>query len=103
MKKRAQDILRDEKVFVGLEDSKKTWQLCVRSGGVIVHETSMPAKYEVLPLYLLHVACSFLNFSIVRFHQYLLSASFLDNCFLRTKSYSQYMRLPLKTVTLSMC
>ena len=51
MKKRAQDILRNEKVFVGLEDSKKTWQLCVRSGGVIVHETSMPAKFEVLRNY----------------------------------------------------
>ena len=34
MKKRAQDILRKEKIFVGLEDSKKTWQLCVRSGGM---------------------------------------------------------------------
>ena len=51
MKKRAQDILRNEKVFVGLEDSKKTWQLCVRTGGVIVHETSMPAKFEVLRNY----------------------------------------------------
>ena len=51
MKKRAQDILRKEKIFVGLEDSKKTWQLCVRSDGVIVHETSMPAKFEVLRNY----------------------------------------------------
>jgi transposase len=44
-------ILRNEKVFVGLEDSKKTWSLCVRSGGMIVHETSMPAQYEVLRSY----------------------------------------------------
>ena len=51
MKKRAQDILRNEKVFVGLEDSKKTWQLCIRSAGVIVHETSMPAKFDVLRNY----------------------------------------------------
>jgi transposase len=51
MKKRAQGILENEEVFVGLEDSKKTWQLCVRSGGVIVHETSMPAKFEVLQSY----------------------------------------------------
>jgi hypothetical protein len=51
MKNRAQAILRNEKVFVGLEDSKKTWQLCIRSGGVIVHETSMPAKFEVLRNY----------------------------------------------------
>jgi transposase len=51
MTKRSQDILRKEKVFVGLEDSKKTWQLCVRSGGVIVNETSMPAKLDVLSNY----------------------------------------------------
>jgi transposase len=44
-------ILRKEKVFVGLDDSKKTWSLCIRSAGVIVHETSMPAKYEVLRNY----------------------------------------------------
>ena len=51
MKTRAQAILSNEKIFVGLEDSKKTWQLCVRSGGVIVHETSMPAKFDVLRNY----------------------------------------------------
>jgi transposase len=44
-------ILKNEKVFVGLEDSKKTWQVCARSGGMIVHETSMPAEYEVLRNY----------------------------------------------------
>jgi transposase len=49
--KRTNWILRQEKIFVGLEDSKKTWTLCVRSGGVIVHETSMPAKYEGLRNY----------------------------------------------------
>ena len=51
MKDRRDYILRNEKVFVGLEDSKKTWSLCVRSGGVIVHETSMPAQYAVLRNY----------------------------------------------------
>lgn len=51
MKERIDYILREAKVFVGLEDSKKTWSLCVRSGGMIVHETSMPAKYEVLRNY----------------------------------------------------
>jgi len=51
MTKRSQEILRKEKVFVGLEDSKKTWQLCVRSDGVIVNETSMPAKLDVLSNY----------------------------------------------------
>ena len=51
MKKQSDHILRNEKVFVGLDDSKKTWSLCVRSGGIIVHETSMPARYEVLHNY----------------------------------------------------
>jgi transposase len=51
VKKQTQGIPRNEKVFVGLEDSKKTWQLCVRSGGVVVHETTMPARYEVLRNY----------------------------------------------------
>lgn len=51
MKKQSQYILKKEKIFVGLEDSKKTWKLCVRSGGMIVHETSMPAQYEVLRNY----------------------------------------------------
>jgi transposase len=44
-------VLKEEKVFVGLDDSKKTWSLCVRSGGVIVNETRMPAQYEVLRNY----------------------------------------------------
>ena len=44
-------VLRNEKVYVGLEDAKKTWNLCARSGGIIVHETSMPAQHEVLRNY----------------------------------------------------
>ena len=51
MKNRAEHVLGSEKIFVGLEDSKKTWSLCVRSKGMIVHETSMPAQYEVLRNY----------------------------------------------------
>ena len=46
-----QDILRKEKVFVGLEDFKNACQLFVRSGGVIVNETSMPSKLDVLSNY----------------------------------------------------
>jgi transposase len=38
-------------VVVGLEDSKKTWRVCVRSGRMVVHETSMPAEYEALRNY----------------------------------------------------
>jgi len=52
VKKQREHILGNEGVFVGLEDSKKTWKLCVRSGGMVVHETSMPARYEVLRNYL---------------------------------------------------
>ena len=51
MNKQRDYILKNEKVFVGLEDSKKTWKLCARSGGMVVHETSMPARYEVLRNY----------------------------------------------------
>ncbi len=51
MNKQRDYILKGEKVFVGLEDSKKTWKLCARSGGMVVHETSMPAQYEVLHNY----------------------------------------------------
>jgi transposase len=47
-------VLKDQEVFVGLEDSKKTWKLCIRSGGIIVSETSMPAKYENLKNYFLN-------------------------------------------------
>ena len=51
MKKRTQEILRKGKIFVGLEDPKKTWMICVRSGEMVVNETSMPAEYEVLRNY----------------------------------------------------
>jgi transposase len=51
MKERREYILKNEKAFVGLEDSKKTWCLCVRSRGVVVREASMPAQYKVLRNY----------------------------------------------------
>ncbi len=51
MKRQSEVILKGEAVFVGLEDSKKTWRLCVRSGGQMVHEAAMPAEYEVLRNY----------------------------------------------------
>jgi transposase len=44
-------VVEGKGVFVGLEDSKRTWKLCVRSGGQIVAETSMPAVYENLQGY----------------------------------------------------
>ena len=51
MKRKSEHVLKDEGIFVGLEDSKKTWKLCVRSGGMVVHEASMPARYEGLSNY----------------------------------------------------
>ncbi|MEN8134725.1 MAG: IS110 family transposase [Thermodesulfobacteriota bacterium] len=44
-------ILTKQEVFVGLEDSKRKWVLCVRSGGVVAHETTMPADYDNLRNY----------------------------------------------------
>jgi transposase len=44
-------ILKGQEIFIGLEDSKKTWKVCARSGKVVVHETSMPAEYDVLKGY----------------------------------------------------
>ena len=52
MKKMQEHVVEGKHVFVGLEDSKRTWKLCVRSGGQIVAETSMPAVYENLQSYL---------------------------------------------------
>lgn len=45
-------IVKGKPVYVGLEDSKRTWKLCVRSGRLVVHQTTMEAKYEVLRNYL---------------------------------------------------
>lgn len=51
MEKRSEFILKGEEIFVGLEDSKKTWKVCVRNRGVVVNEASMPANYEALRNY----------------------------------------------------
>lgn len=47
-------IAKGRSVFVGLEDSKINWKLCVRADDNIINETSMPAKYSVLKSYLLN-------------------------------------------------
>lgn len=52
MRKVQDFIVRGKRIFVGLEDSKRTWKLCVRCEGMIVHETSMPAEYDNLWSYL---------------------------------------------------
>lgn len=45
-------IVKSKPIFVGLEDSKKTWKLSVRSEQMEVHYTSMPAEYSNLYNYL---------------------------------------------------
>jgi transposase len=45
-------IAKGQEIFIGLEDSKRTWKICVRRGGLEVQRTSMPADFEVLQAYL---------------------------------------------------
>ena len=45
-------VVKDKEIFVGLEDSKRTWKLAVRSEKMIIHQVSMEAKYPVLIGYL---------------------------------------------------
>lgn len=45
-------VVKGQDVFMGLEDAKKTWKICVRSNEMVVHETSMPAQYDVLRNYM---------------------------------------------------
>lgn len=52
MRKMQDTVAVGKRVFVGLEDSKRTWKLCVRSEDMVVAETPMPARYEVLQQYL---------------------------------------------------
>jgi len=51
MRKLQSYVVSDKRVFVGLEDSKRTWKLCIRSEGMIVQEVSMEARYEHLKVY----------------------------------------------------
>jgi transposase len=51
MKKIREYVLKGKEIFIGLEDSKKTWKLCARSGRTVVNETSLPAEYENLKNY----------------------------------------------------
>ena len=51
MKKIQEFVLKGKEVYVGLEDSKKTWKVCVRSGRKVVNEANMPADYENLRNY----------------------------------------------------
>ena len=51
--RRVQDfVVKGKEVFVGLEDSKKTWKLAVRCDGLLIHQVSMEAEYGLLKRYL---------------------------------------------------
>ena len=52
MRKMRKSIVENKQIFIGLEDSKRTWKVCVRCEGMIIHEASMPASYAVLQQYL---------------------------------------------------
>jgi transposase len=52
MRKMQKSIVEGKQIFVGLEDSKRSWKICVRSERMIVHEVSMPAEFAVLHTYL---------------------------------------------------
>ncbi len=47
-------VVKGKEVFVGLEDSKKTWKIAVRSEGMLIHQVAMEARYPVLKRYLDH-------------------------------------------------
>lgn len=51
MRKMQEYVLKGKKIYVGLEDSQKTWKVCVRSEGMTVDEASMPAEYDILKRY----------------------------------------------------
>jgi transposase len=45
-------FVKGKEIFIGLEDSKTTWVICVRSEKQEVYRGSMPAKYEGLRAFL---------------------------------------------------
>lgn len=51
MKKIREYVLKDKDIYVGLEDSKMSWKICVRNQRTVVQECTMPASYEVLRNY----------------------------------------------------
>lgn len=48
MKKMDQTIVRDQEVFVGIDVSKKSYAVAVRSGGALVYRSMVPARYAHL-------------------------------------------------------
>lgn len=53
MKVKMQDyIVKNKQIFVGLEDSKRTWKIAARCEKMLIHETIMPMGYSNLIGYL---------------------------------------------------
>lgn len=52
MRKKRDYVVKGKRIFIGLEDSLKSWKLCVRSEGIIIHEGSVPTEYDNLRRYL---------------------------------------------------
>ena len=52
MRKMRQSVVEGKRIFIGLEDSKKTWRLNVRYNRMEVHQASMPSDYGHLKGYL---------------------------------------------------
>jgi transposase len=52
MRKMQDYIAKGKGIFIGLEDSKRTWKISCRSEKMEIHYTSMPADYTVLRSYL---------------------------------------------------
>lgn len=45
-------VVEGKEIFIGLEDSKSTWKIAVRSENMLIHQTSMKAYYPILISYL---------------------------------------------------
>jgi len=54
MRKMQKYIVKDNRIFVGLEDSKRQWKVCVRCEGMIVNQASMPTDYKNLRNYFMN-------------------------------------------------
>jgi hypothetical protein len=48
MKKIRDFVLKGQRIYVGLEDAKKSWKISVRSNKIVVQRLSIEADYERL-------------------------------------------------------
>lgn len=94
MRKMQEYIAKGKQIFVGLEDSKKTWKLCIRSEGMVIHETSMPADYSNLGQYL---RGRYPDCRIQVMYEAGFSGFWLHDCL--TKNNIKYIVTPAHTVT----